>query len=97
VTAAKISKYPKTEFDFTFIWGGLYADLTAKLDGFKDEFVLNRRLSAVYLPEAASGGARFTVTFTVGSFEKTLTGDEISAVHAGIMRFAEQSGLQIIK
>ncbi|MDR1917887.1 MAG: hypothetical protein LBQ05_02780, partial [Christensenellaceae bacterium] len=97
VVAQKISKFPKTELDFTFIWNGIYAELLAILQNFKNEFVQNTRLSAVYTDPTQSNENRFTMTFTVGSFEKTLTGDEIGAIHGEIMRFAETKGVKIVK
>jgi phenylalanyl-tRNA synthetase beta chain len=90
ITMPKMTKYPKTELDFTFIWDGIFADLDRILDRNSNEFVLNRRLSSVY-------GNRFTVTFTVGSYDKTLTGGEIGAIHAEIMNFAEQNGVKMAK
>jgi phenylalanyl-tRNA synthetase beta chain len=88
--APKISKFPKTELDFTFVWDGIYAELDAKLNSFKNEFLLSRRLSAIY-------ENHYTMTFTVGSFEKTLTGAEIGAIHSAVMDFAEQNALKIVK
>ena len=88
--APKISKFPKTELDFTFVWDGIYAELDEKLNNFKNEFLLSRRLSAIY-------ENHYTVTFTVGSFEKTLAVEDIGAVHSAVMRFAEQNALKIIK
>jgi phenylalanyl-tRNA synthetase beta chain len=87
--APKLSKFPKTELDFTFIWDGIYAELNQIFDKFQNPAVLNRQLTGIF-------GNRYTLTFTVGSFDKTLTSAELGAVHAEIKAYAEQNGVNLL-
>jgi phenylalanyl-tRNA synthetase beta chain len=86
--AYSVSKYPKTNLDFTFVWDGVYADLNKKFEKFQNPFVQDRCLTGIY-------GNKYTITFTVGSFEKTLTADEIGVIHKEIIDFAASNGVNL--
>jgi phenylalanyl-tRNA synthetase beta chain len=87
--APKLLKFPKTELDFTFVWDGIYAELNQIFDNFKNPLVLNRQLTGIF-------ENRYTLTFTVARFDKTLTSAELGAVHAEIKAYAEQNGVNLL-
>ncbi|MBR4418887.1 MAG: phenylalanine--tRNA ligase subunit beta [Clostridia bacterium] len=86
--APVLSKFPKTEFDFTFIWNGVYADLDAIWQKFKHPLVTKYCLSGVY-------ENKFTLTFTVSSTEKTLDKAEINKIHQEILDFATRNSVHL--
>jgi phenylalanyl-tRNA synthetase beta subunit len=85
-SAKEVSKFPKTKLDFTFIWDGVFAELDEKFDKLKYPLIMGRKLKDIY-------ENRYTLTFTVGSYEKTLTAEEIGAVHKKIIDFAVSNGV----
>ncbi|MBO4823669.1 MAG: phenylalanine--tRNA ligase subunit beta [Clostridia bacterium] len=86
VQAPILSKFPKTELDFTFVWQDNYAKLDAIWLQYHNPLVVKRRLKAVY-------GNKFTLTFTVSSTEKTLDKAEINKIHQEILDFAGRNNL----
>lgn len=86
--APHISKFPKTELDFTFVWSGIYADLAAVFAKFNHPLVQQWRLTAVY-------ENKFTLTFTIGSYEKTLDKEEIRQIHKEIVDFATKNSVNL--
>ena len=83
-----LSKFPKTELDFTFVWHDTYDKLDAIWLRFNHPLVTKRRLSAVY-------GNKYTMTFTVSSTEKTLDKTEINKIHQEILDFAAQNSVHL--
>ena len=83
-----LSKFPKTELDFTFVWNHVYADLEQIWSHFANPLVTKRCLKAVY-------GNKFTITFTVSSTEKTLDKAEINKIHQEILDFAAQNNVKL--
>ncbi len=81
-----LSKFPKTELDFTFVWNDCYAKLEAIWVKYRNVLVVKRFLKAVY-------GNKFTLTFIVSSTEKTLDKVEINKIHQEILDFAKQNNL----
>ena len=86
IQAPILSKFPKTELDFTFVWQDNYAKLDAIWLQYHNPLVVKRRLKAVY-------GNKFTLTFTVSSTEKTLDKAEINKIHQEILDFAGRNNL----
>lgn len=83
-----LSKFPKTELDFTFVWNGVYAALDQVWQKYHHPLVTKRCLKAVY-------ENKFTLTFTVSSTEKTLDKAEINKIHQEILDFAAQNNVQL--
>ena len=83
-----LSKFPKTELDFTFVWKDCYAKLENIWTGYHNPLVTRRYLKAVY-------GNKFTLTFTVSSTEKTLDKAEINKIHQEILDFAARNNVQL--
>lgn len=86
--APVLSKFPKTELDFTFVWNDTYAALDAIWLKYNHPLVTKRCLKAVY-------GNKFTMTFTVSSTEKTLDKTEINKIHQEILDFAAQNSVHL--
>lgn len=87
-SAPVLSKFPKTELDFTFVWDGIYAELATIMAGFKHPYVTGQRLTAVY-------ENRYTLTFTVSCREKTLDKEEIKQIHQEIVDFAAKNSVHL--
>lgn len=83
-----LSKFPKTELDFTFVWHDNYAALDAIWANYHNPLVTKRCLKVVY-------GNKFTLTFTVSSTEKTLDKTEINKIHQEILDFATQNNVKL--
>ncbi|MCM1403977.1 MAG: phenylalanine--tRNA ligase subunit beta [Prevotella sp.] len=83
-----LSKFPKTELDFTFVWHDSYATLDALWSRYNQPLVTKRCLKAVY-------GNKFTLTFTLSSTEKTLDKTEINKIHQEILDFAAQNSVHL--
>ena len=86
--APVISKFPKTELDFTFVWNGDYAQLDAIFQQYHNPLVGSYRLTAVY-------ENKFTLTFTIISYEKTLDKAEIGKIHQEIVDFATRNSVNL--
>ncbi|MBQ7973611.1 MAG: phenylalanine--tRNA ligase subunit beta [Clostridia bacterium] len=86
--APVLSKFPKTQLDFTFVWNDVYAGLESIWSQFRHPLVTKYCLTAVY-------ENKFTLTFTVSSLEKTLDKAEINKIHQEILDFAEQNGVHL--
>lgn len=83
-----LSKFPKTELDFTFVWNEHFAKLDAIWTKFKHPLVTKYCLTGVY-------ENKFTLTFTVSSTEKTLDKAEINKIHQQILDFATQNSVHL--
>ena len=83
-----LSKFPKTELDFTFVWQDNYAALDTIWHQYQNPLVVKRVLKSVY-------GHKFTLTFTVSSTEKTLDKTEINKIHQEILDFAARNNVQL--
>ncbi|MBO5229549.1 MAG: hypothetical protein J6B20_02010 [Clostridia bacterium] len=83
-----LSKFPKTELDFTFVWNEHFAKLDAIWAKFKHPLVTKYCLTGVY-------ENKFTLTFTVSSTEKTLDKAEINKIHQQILDFATQNSVHL--
>ena len=86
--APVLSKFPKTEFDFTFVWDRAYSELEAIWDKFSHPLVTKYCLSGVY-------ENKFTLKFTVSSLEKTLDKAEINKIHQEIVDFATKNSVHL--
>ena len=88
VLAPVLSKYPKTELDFTFVWNDVYAKLDAIWAQFHHPLVTKYCLSGIY-------ENKVTLTFTVSSLEKTLDKAEINKIHQEILDFATKNSVHL--
>ena len=86
--APVLSKFPKTELDFTFVWNDIYAKLEKIWSDYHNSLVTKCCLKTVY-------GNKFTLTFTVSSTEKTLDKTEINKIHQEILDFASRNNVQL--
>lgn len=84
----KISKFQKNVLDFTFVTDKVYGEVEAAFDKFAHPLVMGYHLKDVY-------ENCYTLTFTVGSFEKTLTSADIEGVHKAIIEFGKKHGFSL--
>ena len=84
------SKYQKNKLDFTFEHSGslCYGDVEAIFDKFRHPLNMGYKLKDVF-------ENRYTLQFTVGSFDKTLTSDDINDIWSKIIAFGRQNGLTL--
>jgi len=77
----KVSKYQKNTLDFTFITDKVYGEVEAAFDKFTHPLLMEYHLKDVF----GENPCAYTLTFTIGSFEKTLTSTDIEDVHKAII------------
>jgi phenylalanyl-tRNA synthetase beta subunit len=82
------SKYQKNKLDFTFEHDGVYADIENIFNKFSHPLNMGFKLKDVY-------GNKYTIEFTAGSYEKTLTSDDINDIWAKIIDFGRKKGLTL--
>ena len=87
--AGTISKYPKTTLDFTFAYDGVYGDIKKIFEKLQNPLCLNWSLKGVFEDKY------YTLSFTVGSYDKTLESKEIDAVWQAIVGHAKKNGLAL--
>ncbi|MCL2570327.1 MAG: phenylalanine--tRNA ligase subunit beta [Firmicutes bacterium] len=87
------SKYPKTTLDFTITTDKIYSNLERVFDGFKHELNMGYRLKDVYVRD--NDEVSYTVQFTIGSLDRTLTGEEINATWFQIVEHGRKNGFVV--
>jgi len=87
----KISKFQKNVLDFTFATDKQYGDVEAVFDKFTHPLFMGYVLKDVYGENPFS----YTLTFTVGSFEKTLTAADIEDVHKAIIAHGKKEKIEL--
>jgi len=87
----KISKYQKNTLDFTFLTDKVYGEVEAAFDQFTHPIFMGYHLKDVFGENPFS----YTLTFTIGSFEKTLTSADIEDAHKAIIAFGKKHGFLI--
>ncbi|MDD4187986.1 MAG: phenylalanine--tRNA ligase subunit beta [Bacilli bacterium] len=92
----EVSKYPTTELDYTIITkrGQYYNKLEEILEKFTSPIIIKRELLDIYLEET---NKKVTIRYTVGSYEKTLTNDELQNFKEEFIKFLHQNELDIIE
>ena len=79
----KFSKFPSTTLDFTFTTSRQYGELANHFDKFEHKHVMSYRLKDVF-------ENNYTLEFKVGSYEKTLTGEDIQELVDTITKYGGQ-------
>jgi phenylalanyl-tRNA synthetase beta chain len=87
----KISKYQKNTLDFTFVTDKIYGEVEKCFDQFKHPLYMGYVLKDVF----GEGMISYTLTFTVGSFERTLTSADIEDVHKAIIAHGKKSKIEL--
>ena len=80
------SRFQKNNLDFTFETDKLYGDVQAVFEKFTHPLNMGFRLKDVFKN-------KYTLQFTVGSFEKTLTAEDINDIWGKIIKHGEKNGL----
>jgi len=86
IEVTRMSKYPRTTLDFTFVHKGIYQEIKRVFEGLKNSLIMDWKLKDVY-------GENYTLTFTVGSYDRTLEGAEIDAVWSAIVEHGRKNEL----
>jgi phenylalanyl-tRNA synthetase beta chain len=91
--SVKVSKYQKTVLDFTFTTKEVYGEVEVLFNIFKHPLVIDFRLKDIY--QESDGRKSYTLAFTVGSYERTLTAADLEDVHKKIIEYGRKNGLVI--
>lgn len=89
--SVRISKFQKNVLDFTFVTDKLYGEIETVFDKFTHPLFMGYSLKDVYGENPFS----YTLSFTVGSFEKTLTAADIEDVHGSIIAHGKKAKIEI--
>ena len=87
------SRFPKTTLDFTITTDGIFGDLMSTLTKLYHPLVMGIRLKDIYKP--ANEPTRFTVEFTIQSYDKNLETADIQGAYQAILNFIKSQGLRI--
>ena len=92
----EVSKFPVTVLDYTVLTkrGEYYQKLEQILGGFSSPIILNYKLMDIYLDDEVK---KVTIRYTVGSFEKTLTSEELQNFKDEFIKFLKNHDLSIIE
>jgi len=85
------SKYQKNHLDFTFEFAKgehIYGDIETIFEKFSHPLNMGFKLKDIY-------ENKYTLQFTVGSYEKTLTSDDINDIWAKIIAHGKKNGLTL--
>ena len=88
VTFKAPSKYQKNKLDFTFTHDGIYGDIENIFEKFSHELLMSFALKCIYKN-------KYTLQFMVGSYEKTLTAEDINDIWAKIIAHGRKNGLTL--
>lgn len=88
------SKYPITNIDYTIILNKeeLYGNLEQILNKYEHKYLFNYRLIDTYMDDVK----KITIRFNIGSYDKTLTGDEITSFQNDLINYIKENGYNIV-
>ena len=92
IAAKRVSKYQKNTLDFTFETDKTYGEVEGVFEKFKHPLNMGFRLKDVF---ERDGVFRYTIEFTVGSYEKTLTAEDINDVWQKVIAAGRAAGFVI--
>lgn len=93
-----ISPFPPSWQDFSILWpvDKSYAELEALVDTFEDEKITGREFQYRYAGEGLPEGmASYTFRYWLGSYERTLSGEEIEGFIQSFIGFLAEYGLSL--
>ncbi len=92
----EVSKYPLTELDYTIVTnrGEYYDKLEKILNKFTSPIIIDRKLIDIYLEEDSK---KVTIRYKVGSYDKTLTSEELQNFKEEFIKFLNNNDLKIIE
>jgi len=92
-TSQKISRFPKTTLDFTITTSSVYGKLESVLDEFSHPLSFGYKLKDIYHRD--DNTISYTITFTIGSADKTLTSEEIQTIWGQIVNHLKKQNFPI--
>lgn len=90
--------YPGSWQDFSLVWdiGRGFAALEEKLDTFKHPLVMRREFLYVYKGKGLpSGKGSFSFRYWIGSWDHTLSAEEIEGFRTALLKFLETEGIPL--
>lgn len=89
------SKYPITSIDYTFIVNKetKYEELNNILRNYKHKYLLSYNLVDIYEDEKK----KITITFIIGSTDKTLSKEDINNFQINVLDYINNNNLEIVK
>jgi phenylalanyl-tRNA synthetase beta chain len=88
VKAKPISRYQKNTLDFTFETDKVYGEVEATFEKFSHPLNMGFKLKDVY-------NKSYTLQFTVGSYKRTLTAEDINGIWSEIIAFGRKAGFSL--
>ena len=98
ITYKEISKYQTVEFDFSIVVANTvrYSDIENVIKNSKLEYLQEYKLVDVYENEEKLGDKKnITIRFTIGSYDKTLTKEEIDLEREKLINNLSQNNMNI--
>ncbi len=98
IDLSALSQFPITRIDFSVMKPDSlkFAELKNMIGEFKDALILDLELIDVYSGDNIDKGfSSVTFRFTLGSHERTLTADDLSAFQASFMEYIKNKGLRL--
>ena len=91
-----LSKYPFTTLDYTIIMSkdNNYETIKEVVESFENEYIIDYKLVGKFELENET---KYTIRFTVGSYEKTLTTEDLQQFKDSFINLIKEKGLNIIE
>ena len=91
-----LSKYPFTTLDYTIIMPkeNNYDTLKEIVDSYQNEYIIDYKLVDRFILE---NEVKYTIRFTVGSYDKTLTSEDLQQFKESFIKLIKEKGLNIIE
>lgn len=91
-----LSKYPFTTLDYTIIMSNdnNYKTIKEVVESFENEYIIDYKLVGKFELENET---KYTIRFTVGSYEKTLTTEDLQQFKDSFINLIKEKGLNIIE
>jgi len=92
----KVSKYPKSEFDFNFLIPSnmLYSEIEKIATSIVSDLKYTVSLLDIYEPENSEFKS-YTLHYDVVNFERTMTGEELDAFHKNVINTFSKKGISL--
>ena len=79
--------------DFTFTCDLVFGEVETAFNSFAHPLCMEYHLKDIY--EESSGSKSYTLAFTVGSFERTLTAADLEDIHKKIIEHGRKNGFSV--
>jgi len=92
----KVSKYPKSEFDFNFLIPSnmIYSEIEKIATSIVSDLSYKVSLVDIYEPENSEFKS-YTLHYDVVNFERTMTGEELENFHKTVIQTFNKKGISL--